>query len=111
MAFLGLKNLCTPASIYLVISLIALFIILFQNQYNSNTFCMGNYSCDVSNIYLIIIMKIIYIFLWTLVLNLVCKSGAPILAWILLLFPVVFMFIFITMLFTYNVGNISTSYT
>lgn len=108
---IGLRNLCTPAYIYLVISLIAFFIIMMQNQYNSTSYCMGNYSCEVSNITLIFVVKLIYIVLWTVILNLICKAGAPLLSWILLLFPLLFMFIFIAMFFTYNAGNISTKYT
>lgn len=110
MAF-GIKNLCTPAYIYLVISLIAFFIIMMQNQYNSTSYCMGNYSCEVSNIVLIFVVKLIYIILWTTILNYICIAGAPIFAWVLLLFPILFMFIFIAMFFTYNAGIIPTKFT
>jgi len=108
---IGLRNLCTPALIYLVISLIALFIILIQNQYNSTTYCMGNYSCEVTNIGVIFLVKLIYIFLWTIILNLICKAGAPIFSWILLLFPIILMFIFIAMLYTNNAASIPSSLT
>ena len=47
------KKLCTPASFYMIISLFALFVIIIQNIGNTNTFCLGSYSCDVSNIYAI----------------------------------------------------------
>ena len=110
MAIPGLRNLCTPASIYLVISLIAFFIIMIQNQYNSTTYCMGNYTCEVSNITLIFIVKLLYILIWTWILNLICKVGSPVFAWILLLFPLVLMFMFISMFFTYNSASIPTLY-
>ena len=110
MANYGLRNLCTPAYIYLVISLISLFIILYQNQYNSTTYCMGNYSCEVSNLALIFVIKLIYILLWTWILNLICVTGAPMISWVLLLFPFILMFIFITMFLTYNATNIPTQY-
>lgn len=106
-----LRNLCTPAYIYLVISLIAFFIIMIQNNHNSNTYCMGNYSCETSNIYMIFIIKLVYIMIWTWILNLICRAGAPILSWILLLFPLLFMFMFIIMFFTYNASSIPTTYT
>jgi len=108
---MALRNLCTPAYIYLVISLFAFFIIMIQNAYNSNTYCMGNYSCDTNNLYLIFFVKLIYIMVWTWILNLICNAGAPILSWILLLFPLLFMFIFITMFLTYNTYNIPTIFT
>lgn len=110
MANFGLRNLCTPAYIYLVISLIALFIILYQNQYNSKTYCMGNYSCEVSSVGLIFVVKLIYILLWTWILNLICMAGSPIFSWILLIFPFVLMFIFIIMFFMYSSTNIPVQY-
>ena len=106
-----LRTLCTPAYIYLVVSLIAFFIIMIQNKYNSNTYCMGNYTCDVTNIYLIFILKLVYIMIWTWILNMICRSGAPIFSWILLLFPLLFMFMFIIMFFTYNSATIPTTLT
>ena len=108
---MGLRSLCTPAYIYLVISLLAFFIIMIQNNYNSNTYCMGNYTCNTTNIYLIFVVKLIYIMVWTWILNLICRAGAPILSWILLLFPLLFMFIFIIMFFTYNSASIPTTLT
>lgn len=110
MASFGLRNLCTPAHIYLVISLIALTIILLQNRYNSTTYCMGNYSCEVSSIALIFVVKIIYILIWTYILNFICSSGAPMISWILLLFPFLLMFIFIVMFLTNSSSNIPVQY-
>lgn len=95
MEIIGLRKLCTPAYLYLVISVFSVIIIMFQNASNSNTYCMGNYSCQVSNIILIFAIKFIYILFWTWILNLICKSGFPGVSWILLLFPFVLMFIFI----------------
>ena len=91
----GLRKLCTPAYLYLVISVFSVIIIMLQNGSNSNTYCMGNYSCQVPNIYLIFVVKLIYILFWTWILNLLCKSGYPGVSWVLLLFPFILMFIFI----------------
>lgn len=95
MAITGLRNLCTPAYIYLVISIIAIIVILFQNSGNSNTYCMGNYSCQVSSLLLIFVIKIVYVIFWTWILNLICKAGAPMISWLLLLLPIILMFILI----------------
>jgi hypothetical protein len=111
MAVTGLRNLCTPSYVYLVISLFALFIMLIQNMYNSDTYCMGNYTCKVSNLYLIFIVKLVYILIWTWVLNLICKAGAPVVSWILVLFPLILMFIFISMFFVFQTANIPVSLT
>ena len=48
MAF-SLKNLCTPAYLYFVISIIAIIIMAVQNYGNTSTYCLGEYSCEVSS--------------------------------------------------------------
>jgi hypothetical protein len=95
MAIVGLRNLCTPAYVYLVISMISIFIIMIQNSGNSTTYCMGNYSCQVSSLFLVFIVKFVYVIFWTWILNLICNAGAPYLSWFLLLLPFVLMFILI----------------
>jgi hypothetical protein len=92
MAITGLINLCTPAYIYLTISLIALIIMSIQNAGNVNMFCLGTYSCDVPSIGLIFVIKLIYILFWTWILNLMCKAGAETLSWIFVLLPFVLFF-------------------
>ena len=72
----GLRNLCTPAYVYLVISTIALIIMIFQNYGNVNTYCLGDYSCNVSSTAMIFIIKAIYILFWTWILNLMCSANA-----------------------------------
>ena len=95
----GLKNICTPAYVYLVVSTIALIIMAFQNLGNVNTYCIGSYSCNVSSVFMIFILKAIYILFWTWVLNIICRGGAPGLAWFFVLLPYILMFILIGMLF------------
>lgn len=91
----GLRNLCTPAYVYLVISTIALIIMIFQNYGNVNTYCLGDYSCNVSSTAMIFIIKAIYILFWTWILNLMCSANATGVAWFLLLLPLIIMFILI----------------
>lgn len=99
MAITGLRNLCTPSYVYLVISLIALAVMVYQNIGNIDQYCVGTMSCTVSNTALIFIIKVVYILFWTWVLNLICNAGAPGIAWFLLLLPFILMFIFISLLF------------
>ena len=87
------KKLCTPASFYMIISLFALLVIIIQNIGNTNTFCLGSYSCDVSNIYAIYISKTLYILFWTWVLNLMCKGGYKNIAWFFVLLPFILFFV------------------
>ena len=91
----GLRKLCTPAYIYLVISVFSIIIIMLQNTGNSNTYCMGQYTCQVPNLFLIFAIKLVYVLFWTWILNLICKAGLPGISWALLLFPFILMFIFI----------------
>jgi hypothetical protein len=102
MAVAGLRNLCTPSYVYLVISMIFLFVVLIQNYNYTDVYCVGNYSCNVSSTIMIFIIKFIYILFWTWVLNLICRAGAPNFAWFLVLFPIVLMFLLISMLMVSN---------
>ncbi len=95
MAVSGLRNLCTPSYVYLVVSSIALIVMLYQNIGNVNTYCLGSYTCNVSNTALIFIIKAVYILFWTWVLNLMCKANATNIAWLVLLLPVIIMFVLI----------------
>ena len=95
MQITGLRKLCTPAYIYLVISVFSIIVIMIQNTGNSNTYCMGQFSCQVPNLFLIFAIKLIYVLFWTWILNLLCKAGLPGVSWVLLLFPFILMFIFI----------------
>jgi hypothetical protein len=101
MAIAGLKNLCTPSYVYLVISLIAIIVMAIQNSGNVNVFCLGTYSCDVSSTALIFLAKLIYVLFWTWILNLMCKAGATTLSWIFVLFPfILFFLILFSLLFS-----------
>ena len=53
-------NLCTPATIYLVLSAIGIIMIAFQNYGKSpNMYCVGNVQCPVQNTTPLFIMKIL----------------------------------------------------
>ena len=95
MPIVGLKNLCEPAMFYLVISLIAILIMAFQNIYSgsNNVYCLGSYSCVVSSTFLIFVIKMVYVIFWTWVLNLICRAGVPVLSWVLVLVPFILQFI------------------
>jgi hypothetical protein len=101
MAVAGLRNLCTPSYVYLVISLILLFVMIIQNRSFSDTYCLGSYTCNVSSTMMIFVIKLLYILFWTWILNLICRAGAPTFAWFLVLLPIVLMFVLIAMLFAY----------
>ena len=93
-----LKELCTPAMIYFVISIIALIMVLFQNLGNSNSNTVGSFSCSVPNTALVFIVKLMYVLFWTYVLNLICKDGHTTLSWLLVLLPWILLFVMIGIL-------------
>ena len=94
----SLKELCTPASLYFVISMIALVMVLFQNLGNNNSYHVGSFSCRVPNTMVVFIVKLIYVLFWTYVLNLICKDGHVGVSWLLVLLPWLLLFVMIGLL-------------
>ena len=102
MAVKGLRNLCTPSYIYLVVSVIALVVMMYQNMGNVDKYCLGSYSCNVSSTAMIFIIKAVYILFWTWVLNLICKAGATGVAWFVLLLPLILLFVLLAGMMFYE---------
>jgi len=93
-----LKDLCTPAALYFIISIIGLVIVMVQNLGNSNSYNVGNFSCRVPNTALIFIIKFFYIIFWTYILNLICKDGHIGISWLLVLLPWILLFVIMGLL-------------
>jgi hypothetical protein len=94
-------NLCTPATIYIVLSAIGIIMIAFQNYgMSSNMYCVGNVQCPVQTTVPIFIMKILYVAFWTFILNTLCSYGYNQLAWFLLLLPFILFFLMVFMVGT-----------
>ena len=85
------NSLCPPAYFYLVISVVAMLLMIGQNLYNGNMneLCVGAYSCNVSNVAMLLVVKVLYVAFWTVVLDAFCKYGLKKLSWLLVLFPLV----------------------
>ncbi len=96
---LNIRNWCTPAYFYFIISIIAIFIMSIQNYGNTNIYCLGDYTCGVTSTFLIFVIKVLYILFWTWILNLLCKNGYESVSWFLFLLPYVIMFIMIAYIF------------
>jgi hypothetical protein len=88
-----LKELCTPAFIYFILSFIGIVITLITNLGNTNIYTLGGFSSPVPNTLLIFILKLIYIFFWTWILNLMCKDGHREISWFLVLLPFILYFL------------------
>jgi hypothetical protein len=94
----GIKNLCTPALVYLIISIISIVIMAIQNYGNTDLYCLGMYSCNVTSITIIFILKLVYILFWTWVLNIICRGGYSGVSWFLVLFPYILLFLLLGLL-------------
>jgi hypothetical protein len=91
-----LKQLCTPAYVYFIISILAIAMSVVQNIGNSKKYSLGSFSCNVPSCMLVFVIKIVYIIFWTWVLNLMCKDGHTGVAWFLVLLPFVLLFAIIS---------------
>lgn len=88
-----LSQLCTPSYIYFIISVLAIAISAVQNIGNNRKYTLGMYSCRVPSCLAVFLVKIIYIFFWTWILNLMCKDGHSEIAWFLVLLPFILLFV------------------
>lgn len=87
-----IQSLCTPAFIFFIISVLSLFVMLFDNIDNTHHYCFGNVSCNVANTSTIFIVEILFIVFWTWFLNAICSRGYVNVAWFILLFPYILLF-------------------
>jgi hypothetical protein len=96
------NQLCTPSYVYFFLAIIALAISALQNIGNNKKYSLGSFSCNVPSCFAIFIAKIIYILFWTWILNLICKDGHKGIAWVLVLFPFILMFLIILSVMMYQ---------
>lgn len=77
------KNLCTPAFIYLVISMFSLLAMLSENKSTISAY----------------VVNIIYIAIWTWILNYMCSSGYTNIAWFILALPYIILLLSIPFIY------------
>lgn len=87
-------KLCSPSKLYLAISLVSVLVILFQNLYDTGKYCLGTFSCSLHfpNIFMFV-FKLVYIVVFTIILDGLCKTNYTNLAWGLVLLPYLLMFV------------------
>ena len=95
-----LSQLCTPALIYFVLSVIGIVMAIFQNMGNTNKYCLGSFACQVPSTIAVFIVKIVCVFFWTWVLNLMCADGHVGIAWFLVLLPFILLLLIIMLIMT-----------
>jgi hypothetical protein len=82
----GIKNLCAPAKIYLVVTLF---------------FCIMALMRDAP--FMAVGIKVVFALIWTCILSWLCKKGLSAISWILILLP--FIVIFLGMLGITHMAN------
>jgi hypothetical protein len=88
-----IRDLCAPSMLYFIVSIIMLIVAILTNLGHNNKLVLGSYSMSVVNTTLIFIIKLIFILLWTWILNLICKDGHEVISWILVFLPFIAMFL------------------
>lgn len=92
------KKLCSPAQLYLALSLLSILAILFQNLQNPYSYCVGFYKAKTNcNNKVYFLFKFIYIIFWTYIIQKLCSSGFTTISWLIVLFPFILMFLLIIM--------------
>lgn len=92
-----IRKLCTPAYVYLVISVVAMVAMIIQNGGKTNEFCVGVHSCEIENKGAIFIAQGLYTAFWVFVLDSICKAGHKQVSWFLVLLPYILLFIILAM--------------
>jgi hypothetical protein len=97
------KSLCSPAQLYVFLSVVAIIAMLLQNISDSRRYCVGMYSCRLqyNNMFLFLI-KVLYVIFWTIVLDSLCKNGYTNLSWIIVLLPFIMLFTLIALFMIQN---------
>jgi len=82
-----LNKLCSPASLYLAMSTIAIFIMLLENSSDDGYYHLAGMKCPCDMKAHIFVVKAFYTVFWTFALNALCKSGYTKISWLIMLFP------------------------
>ena len=93
------SNLCAAAQFYLLISVISILAIYSQNYKTPYKYCVGLFkvNSDCHNLVYFMI-KLVYVLLWTYILQLLCSKGYGSVSWFLVLLPFIGMFLLIGLL-------------
>ena len=89
------NKLCAPAHVYFILSAISIIALAIQNFGQNGMYCVGSLSCNVTNVVMVFVYKILYVIFWTWLLNKLCKMGFTNVSWFLVLLPFIMFFVLI----------------
>lgn len=101
----SIRKLCSPAYVYLVISVIAIIALMLQNAGNKNKYQCGDFECNVPSLGAVFLAKGLYVAFWTFILDALCKAGYKQASWFLVLLPFVMFFVLIGLLILAMAGQ------
>jgi hypothetical protein len=92
------NSLCTPAQVYLALSLITVLSIALQNiNGKNNKYCVGRFECNMNlSKWSMVSIQLLYSIFWTLILDTLCKHGYSNVSWAIVLLPYILFFIILT---------------
>jgi hypothetical protein len=94
----GFNELCVPAILFLAVNFVGLLVIAIQNYGSVTTYCVGNFACNISDIWIVFSMKVLYVLFWTWIINMFCHNDLEPVAWLLFLIPFLILFVSIAAL-------------
>jgi hypothetical protein len=97
-----IKKMCTPAIVYLLLSVFSLLVLVFSNLGNRTTLCVGEFDCPVDNVFVVFVVKALYIAFVTIVLDSLCKNGWGAISWFLVFLPIFFFFVVLGLFMIYQ---------
>ena len=101
----SIRKLCSPAYVYLVISVIAIVALMFQNAGNQNKYQCGDFESQVPSVGAVFLAKGLYVAFWTFILDALCKAGYNQVSWFLVLLPFVMFFVLIGLMILVMAGE------
>lgn len=100
------NGLCSPAQLYLIISILSITSLFYQNYNDPEHYCIGIYKTkSLCNNKFYFLFKFLYIVIWLFILQKLCSKGYTTVSWLLVLLPILGMFIIIGLLVIFLMKN------
>lgn len=96
-----IQNLCPPAYVYLVITIISNIYFLINYGSNYTEYCRGHTNCINLSIIGLLLGEWLVSIIWITILNVVCKKGYTEISWVLMILP----YFSIFFVLAYNIYN------